>query len=139
MSTFPGNTPDAFGLNSNTCGVRSATRFSVQGGNSSSKVRRTCQRNIASAQATAMTGVTARTTRRNARARRKTGITRRRHSTGERSGRQPLSNPGTVRLPAVLQAVVQTAFAPLPELHFVGQDAVAAPPGGTRHVAVGVG
>src|ERR1044071_1795254 len=52
---------------------------------------------------------------------------------------QPLPSPRTVAALHVSQPIVQAALAPLPELELVGDDAIAAPPVGTRHGAVPVG
>ena len=54
-------------------------------------------------------------------------------------GREAFADPGAVRLPAVLQTVVQPVFASLPELEFLRNDAIAAPPVGPRHLTVGIG
>src|SRR5688572_20440422 len=50
-----------------------------------------------------------------------------------RLGCEALARPGAICLLAVLQAVVKTAGAPLPELDFIRDDAVAAPPARARH------
>src|SRR5262245_6863527 len=55
------------------------------------------------------------------------------------SGRQPLTSPRAIRLLHISQTIVQPARPPLPELEFVGNNPIAAPPLGTWYRTIAVG
>src|SRR5262245_17204296 len=54
------------------------------------------------------------------------------------SGRQPLTSPRAIRLLHISQTIVQPARPPLPELEFVGNNPIAAPPLGTRYRTIAI-